>query len=157
MRAVPPDVVLRLVEDPGFGYEDFAPRGEQSPPTMRAQVWRTCVPDYAHACNYRCLRPRLEGLRLSQVWLLRLLMRLPDACRTTPGRTTASLWSTDYCQIWASSWMRSSRYTLSLANSNLTEILGKAVLNWFWVVMVGVFDLFMKQKQGQQHFIDSYI
>lgn len=38
VRAAPPDTVLRLVEDPEFRYEDFAPRGEQSPPTMRAQV-----------------------------------------------------------------------------------------------------------------------
>lgn len=43
MRAVPPDMVLCLVEDPEFRYEDFAPRGEQAPPTMRAQVWRKCV------------------------------------------------------------------------------------------------------------------
>lgn len=40
VRAVPPDMVLRLVQDPEFRYEDFAPRGEQAPPTMRAQVWR---------------------------------------------------------------------------------------------------------------------
>lgn len=40
VRAVPPDMVLHLVEDPDFRYEDFAPRGEQAPPTMRAQVWR---------------------------------------------------------------------------------------------------------------------
>ncbi|XP_056876901.1 sestrin-2 isoform X1 [Takifugu flavidus] len=37
VRAVPPDMVLHLVEDPDFRYEDFAPRGEQAPPTMRAQ------------------------------------------------------------------------------------------------------------------------
>ncbi|TMS18379.1 Sestrin-3 [Larimichthys crocea] len=37
VRGAPPDLVLRLVEDPEFRYEDFAPRGEQSPPTMRAQ------------------------------------------------------------------------------------------------------------------------
>lgn len=37
VRGAPPDLVLRLVEDPGFRYEDFAPRGEQAPPTMRAQ------------------------------------------------------------------------------------------------------------------------
>ncbi|XP_039978269.1 sestrin-2 isoform X1 [Xiphias gladius] len=37
VRGVPPDLVLRLVDDPEFRYEDFAPRGEQSPPTMRAQ------------------------------------------------------------------------------------------------------------------------
>ncbi|XP_029920067.1 sestrin-2 isoform X2 [Myripristis murdjan] len=37
VRGAPPDVVLRLVEDPEFIYEDFAPRGEQAPPTMRAQ------------------------------------------------------------------------------------------------------------------------
>lgn len=38
VRGAPPDLVLRLVEEPEFRYEDFAPRGEQSPPTMRAQV-----------------------------------------------------------------------------------------------------------------------
>lgn len=37
VRAAPPELVLRLVEDPEFRYEDFAPRGEQAPPTMRAQ------------------------------------------------------------------------------------------------------------------------
>ncbi|XP_075962510.1 sestrin-2 isoform X1 [Anarhichas minor] len=37
VREAPPDLVLRLVEDPEFRYEDFAPKGEQSPPTMRAQ------------------------------------------------------------------------------------------------------------------------
>lgn len=37
VRAAPPDMVLHLVEEPGFRYEDFAPRGEQSPTTMRAQ------------------------------------------------------------------------------------------------------------------------
>ncbi|XP_059206565.1 sestrin-2 isoform X1 [Centropristis striata] len=37
VRGAPPDLVLRLVEEPEFRYEDFAPRGEQSPPTMRAQ------------------------------------------------------------------------------------------------------------------------
>lgn len=37
VRGAPPDLVLCLVEDPEFTYEDFAPRGEQSPTTMRAQ------------------------------------------------------------------------------------------------------------------------
>uniref|UniRef100_A0A672HZM1 Sestrin-2-like n=1 Tax=Salarias fasciatus TaxID=181472 RepID=A0A672HZM1_SALFA len=37
VRGAPPDLVLCLVEEPEFRYEDFAPRGEQSPPTMRAQ------------------------------------------------------------------------------------------------------------------------
>ncbi|XP_036949173.1 sestrin-2 isoform X1 [Acanthopagrus latus] len=37
VRGAPPELVLRLVEDPEFRYEDFAPRGEQAPPTMRAQ------------------------------------------------------------------------------------------------------------------------
>ncbi|XP_062265912.1 sestrin-2 isoform X1 [Platichthys flesus] len=37
VRGAPPDLLLHLVEDPEFRYEDFAPRGEQSPPTMRAQ------------------------------------------------------------------------------------------------------------------------
>ncbi|XP_028256598.1 sestrin-2 isoform X1 [Parambassis ranga] len=37
VRGAPPDLVLCLVEEPEFRYEDFAPRGEQAPPTMRAQ------------------------------------------------------------------------------------------------------------------------
>ncbi|CAK6949522.1 sestrin-2 isoform X2 [Scomber scombrus] len=37
VRGAPPDLVLCLVEDQEFRYEDFAPRGEQSPATMRAQ------------------------------------------------------------------------------------------------------------------------
>lgn len=37
VRGAPPDLVRGLVEDPEFRYEDFAPRGEQSPTTMRAQ------------------------------------------------------------------------------------------------------------------------
>ncbi|KAK9526908.1 hypothetical protein VZT92_015581 [Zoarces viviparus] len=37
VREAPPDLVLGLVEEPEFRYEDFAPKGEQSPPTMRAQ------------------------------------------------------------------------------------------------------------------------
>ncbi|KAM9838894.1 sestrin-2 isoform 2-T2 [Aulostomus maculatus] len=37
VRGAPPDLVLHLVEQPEFRYEDFAPKGEQSPPTMRAQ------------------------------------------------------------------------------------------------------------------------
>lgn len=30
--------VSRYIEDPGFGYEDFARRGEEHLPTFRAQV-----------------------------------------------------------------------------------------------------------------------
>ncbi|XP_046874875.1 sestrin-2 isoform X1 [Hypomesus transpacificus] len=37
VRGATSNLVLRFVEDPEFSYEDFAPRGEQSPPTMRAQ------------------------------------------------------------------------------------------------------------------------
>ncbi|XP_017275801.1 sestrin-2 [Kryptolebias marmoratus] len=37
VRGAPPDLVVCLVEEPEFRYEDFAPRGEQSPPVMRAQ------------------------------------------------------------------------------------------------------------------------
>uniref|UniRef100_A0A3P9LCB6 Sestrin 2 n=2 Tax=Oryzias latipes TaxID=8090 RepID=A0A3P9LCB6_ORYLA len=37
VRGAPPDLLLCLVVDPEFRYEDFAPRGEQSPTTMRAQ------------------------------------------------------------------------------------------------------------------------
>lgn len=38
VRGAPPELLLHLVEEPEFRYEDFAPRGEQAPPTMRAQV-----------------------------------------------------------------------------------------------------------------------
>lgn len=80
VRAVPPDMVLRLVEDPEFRYEDFAPRGEQAPPTMRAQVWRQCV--QVHECCFDWFIPlllrhtvdRLKGL--SHALLLHLLMLL---------------------------------------------------------------------------------
>uniref|UniRef100_A0A3B3SER0 Sestrin 2 n=1 Tax=Paramormyrops kingsleyae TaxID=1676925 RepID=A0A3B3SER0_9TELE len=34
-----PDSVSRFVEDAEFAYQDFAPRGEQAPPTLRAQVF----------------------------------------------------------------------------------------------------------------------
>ncbi|XP_041759373.1 sestrin-2 isoform X1 [Coregonus clupeaformis] len=37
VRGAPSELLLRLVEDPEFIYEDFSIRGEQSPPTMRAQ------------------------------------------------------------------------------------------------------------------------
>ncbi|XP_054619264.1 sestrin-2 isoform X2 [Dunckerocampus dactyliophorus] len=37
VRGAPPELLLHLVEDPEFRYEDFAPKGEQAPPTMRAQ------------------------------------------------------------------------------------------------------------------------
>ncbi|KAK5605110.1 hypothetical protein CRENBAI_026532 [Crenichthys baileyi] len=37
VRGAPPELMLYLVEEPEFRYEDFAPRGEQSPPIMRAQ------------------------------------------------------------------------------------------------------------------------
>ncbi|XP_051926659.1 sestrin-2 [Hippocampus zosterae] len=37
VRGAPPERLLHLMEDPDFRYEDFAPRGEQAPPTMRAQ------------------------------------------------------------------------------------------------------------------------
>ncbi|KAM9383787.1 sestrin-2 isoform 2-T3 [Pholidichthys leucotaenia] len=37
VTGAPPDLLLHLVEEPEFRYEDFAPRGEQAPPTMRAQ------------------------------------------------------------------------------------------------------------------------
>uniref|UniRef100_A0A1A8BXY9 Matrilin 1 n=1 Tax=Nothobranchius kadleci TaxID=1051664 RepID=A0A1A8BXY9_NOTKA len=37
VRGAPPGLVLCLVEEPEFRYEDFAPRGEQSPHIMRAQ------------------------------------------------------------------------------------------------------------------------
>ncbi|XP_077446096.1 sestrin-2 [Stigmatopora argus] len=37
VRGAPPERLLHLLDDPDFRYEDFAPRGEQAPPTMRAQ------------------------------------------------------------------------------------------------------------------------
>lgn len=39
-----------------------------------------------------------------------------DVCRTIRGKIMASLWSTDCCQTWASSWMRNSRYRLLYFN-----------------------------------------
>ncbi|XP_076865073.1 sestrin-2 [Brachyhypopomus gauderio] len=36
-RSALPDSVSRFVQDPDFIYQDFCPRGEQSPPTLRAQ------------------------------------------------------------------------------------------------------------------------
>lgn len=51
VRAVPPDMVLYLVEDPEFRYEDFVPRGEQAPPIMRAQVWRKRIQVHADVFN----------------------------------------------------------------------------------------------------------
>ncbi|XP_041090053.1 sestrin-2 isoform X2 [Polyodon spathula] len=36
-KRLPPTSVSRFVEDPDFGYEDFTRRGEQTPPTFRAQ------------------------------------------------------------------------------------------------------------------------
>lgn len=46
------------------------------------------------------------------LWLLRSnTCAICDACRIILGRTTASLWSTGCCRTWASSWMKSSRYT----------------------------------------------
>lgn len=122
VRAVPPDMVLHLVEDPEFRYEDFAPRGEQAPPTMRAQVWRNVfkftlmlflmVNSLTVASH--CLQAQTPVVEPS--FAVALLMLLPDVCRTIPGRTMASLWSTDYCQIWASSWMKNSRCRRALTN-----------------------------------------
>ncbi|XP_053347602.1 sestrin-2 isoform X2 [Clarias gariepinus] len=37
-RSVLPDSVSRFVRDADFIYQDFSPRGEQAPPTMRAQT-----------------------------------------------------------------------------------------------------------------------
>ncbi|XP_072303623.1 sestrin-2 isoform X2 [Eucyclogobius newberryi] len=52
VREAPPDMVRHLVEDPEFRYEDFAPRGEQCPTTMRAQ-------DYSWEDHGYCLVNRL--------------------------------------------------------------------------------------------------
>lgn len=45
-HSLPPNV-LCFVEDPEFGYKDFTRRGEQTPPTFRAQV--PCVILWMHA------------------------------------------------------------------------------------------------------------
>lgn len=50
-RSVLPDSVSRFVRDADFIYQDFSPRGEQAPPTMRAQVWRT----HTFICKTRLL------------------------------------------------------------------------------------------------------
>lgn len=37
-QMISPSRVSRFVEDAAFGYQDFARRGEDNPPTFRAQV-----------------------------------------------------------------------------------------------------------------------
>ncbi|XP_066530527.1 sestrin-2 [Hoplias malabaricus] len=37
LQSAVPDSISRFVQEPDFIYQDFSPRGEQSPPTMRAQ------------------------------------------------------------------------------------------------------------------------
>ncbi|GAA6110738.1 sestrin-2 [Tachysurus ichikawai] len=53
-RTVLPDSVSRFVWDPDFIYQDFSPRGEQAPPTMRAQ-------DYSWEDHGFSLMNRLYG------------------------------------------------------------------------------------------------
>ncbi|KAB5530928.1 hypothetical protein PHYPO_G00134980 [Pangasianodon hypophthalmus] len=53
-RSVLPDSVSRFVQDPDFIYQDFSPRGEQAPPTMRAQ-------DYSWEDHGFSLMNRLYG------------------------------------------------------------------------------------------------
>ncbi len=38
---MPPSPVARFVDDPSFGYQDFARHGEDNPPTFKAQVRET--------------------------------------------------------------------------------------------------------------------
>ncbi|XP_062846673.1 sestrin-2 [Trichomycterus rosablanca] len=54
VRSVLPDSVSRFVQDPDFIYQDFSTRGEQSPPTMRAQ-------DYSWEDHGFSLMNRLYG------------------------------------------------------------------------------------------------
>ncbi|XP_007245744.3 sestrin-2 [Astyanax mexicanus] len=54
VRAALPDSISRFVQDPDFIYQDFSPRGEQSPPTMRAQ-------DYSWEDHGFSLMNRLYG------------------------------------------------------------------------------------------------
>ncbi|XP_053469214.1 sestrin-2 [Ictalurus furcatus] len=53
-RSVLPDSVSRFVRDPDFIYQDFSPKGEQAPPTMRAQ-------DYSWEDHGFSLMNRLYG------------------------------------------------------------------------------------------------
>ncbi|KAI4871835.1 hypothetical protein NFI96_016393 [Prochilodus magdalenae] len=53
-RSALPDSVSRFVQDPDFIYQDFSPRGEQSPPTLRAQ-------DYSWEDHGFSLMNRLYG------------------------------------------------------------------------------------------------
>ncbi|KAI5621524.1 sestrin 2, partial [Silurus asotus] len=53
-RSVLPDSFSRFVRDPDFIYQDFSPRGEQAPPTMRAQ-------DYSWEDHGFSLMNRLYG------------------------------------------------------------------------------------------------
>ncbi|XP_036422461.1 sestrin-2 isoform X1 [Colossoma macropomum] len=54
VRSALPDSVSRFVRDPDFIYQDFSPRGEQSPPTLRAQ-------DYSWEDHGFSLMNRLYG------------------------------------------------------------------------------------------------
>lgn len=45
--------VSRYIEDPGFGYEDFARRGEEHLPTFRAQVWDVFISEKLENKYYR--------------------------------------------------------------------------------------------------------
>ncbi|XP_060798905.1 sestrin-2 isoform X2 [Neoarius graeffei] len=53
-RSILPDSVSRFVQDPDFIYQDFSPKGEQAPPTMRAQ-------DYSWEDHGFSLMNRLYG------------------------------------------------------------------------------------------------
>ncbi|XP_030644935.1 sestrin-2 [Chanos chanos] len=54
VRCVPPDSISQFVPEPDFSYQDFSPRGEQSPTTMRAQ-------DYSWEDHGFSLMNRLYG------------------------------------------------------------------------------------------------
>lgn len=93
-ESAPPRDISRHFEDPSYGYKDFSRRGEQVP-TFRAQV------------HIRCNTHDLWGE--NTVWSVLLLLTyfLYCFCRTTVGRTMASLWSTDSILTSDKCWTRS--------------------------------------------------
>lgn len=129
--------VLCFVEDPEFGYKDFTRRGEQAPPTFRAQVGGRGVAAPARPVGLR-RAPGTAGARgwdragatsalqpAAKIWgdpdkpggdcdlilsPTEHLAQHPFSGRITPGRTTATRSSTACTPTWGSSWTRSSRW-----------------------------------------------
>lgn len=96
-EVVPPSPVARFVDDPSFGYQDFARHGEDNPPTFKAQVWQ--LPSRTHIHSIFLQFP------IENEWLIILSCSL---YRTTHGRIMVSLWSTDCTLTLVTYWMISS-------------------------------------------------